>query len=370
MSKVILDEVLKYEQPTKYIVESVDYDDNFEVPVLTAGKSFILGYTNETKNIFNDLPIIIFDDFTTSIQFVDFPFKVKSSAMKILKPVKEKADIRYLFYLMQTIKFEAGEHKRYWISKYSQLEVILPPLPIQKAIAEKLDKADALRKKDKELLKYYDELAQSVFIDMFGDPVKNEKGWEKVSLGEICDVKGGKRVPLHHKLVKENTGFPYIKAGNIKNGKVTVKDLEFLLPETQKLIKRYIVDEGDVCITVVGANIGDIGIVPPQLDKANLTENANKLLIKSKDRLLNYFLCYQMRSDFVQQQINKRIMAVGVPKLAIFRVQELEILLPPLNLQSEFSTAMENIELQKSIVKQQAKESENLFQALLQESFN
>ena len=83
-SEYELADLLEYEQPTAYIVESTDYNDLFSIPVLTAGKSFILGYTNETDGVFDKLPVIIFDDFTTATQYVNFPFKVKSSAMKIL----------------------------------------------------------------------------------------------------------------------------------------------------------------------------------------------------------------------------------------------------------------------------------------------
>ena len=100
-----LGEVLEYEQPTKYLVSSTDYKDEYTIPVLTAGKSFVLGNTNEKNGIFpkEKLPVIIFDDFTTAIKFVDFPFKVKSSAMKILHAKKNEADIRFLFYKMLTI---------------------------------------------------------------------------------------------------------------------------------------------------------------------------------------------------------------------------------------------------------------------------
>ena len=138
--KVMLGDVLDYEQPTKYIVESENYEDSFETPVLTAGKSFILGYTNEVNGIFkNDLPVIIFDDFTTATQFVDFPFKVKSSAMKILKAKEDVADIRYLYYMMQNIEFNSSEHKRYWISQYSQIEIPLPSLEIQQRIVSEIE---------------------------------------------------------------------------------------------------------------------------------------------------------------------------------------------------------------------------------------
>jgi len=143
---VELGEVLKYEQPTKYIVKSAHYDDKNAVPVLTAGKSFILGYTNEKHGIFprEKLPIIIFDDFTTAIKFVDFPFKVKSSAMKILHADRQRADVRFLFYAMQQIVFPVRRHKRHWISEYSKIKIQLPPFAEQKRIVKKLDAAFTL----------------------------------------------------------------------------------------------------------------------------------------------------------------------------------------------------------------------------------
>jgi type I restriction enzyme M protein len=136
---VELGEVLNYEQPTKYIVDSVDYNDNYSTPVLTAGKTFILGYTDEKSGVFKEkLPVIIFDDFTTAIKFVNFPFKVKSSAMKILHAKKDKADIRYIFHVMQKIKFVSHKHKRYWISEYSKIKIPLPPLKIQQQIVKNI----------------------------------------------------------------------------------------------------------------------------------------------------------------------------------------------------------------------------------------
>ena len=96
-----LEDLLDYIQPTNFIVNSTDYDDTYKTPVLTAGKTFILGYTNETTGIFKDkLPVIIFDDFTTSTKYVDFPFKVKSSAMKILHIDPKKANIKYIHYFL------------------------------------------------------------------------------------------------------------------------------------------------------------------------------------------------------------------------------------------------------------------------------
>ena len=138
-----LGECLSFEQPTKYLVNSTEYNDNFATPVLTAGKTFILGYTDEVNGIFKkeDLPVIIFDDFTTATQFVDFPFKAKSSAMKILK-AKENINIKFVYEAMQNLKFEVGGHGRHWISIYSNLYIDLPSLSEQTKIANFLSAID------------------------------------------------------------------------------------------------------------------------------------------------------------------------------------------------------------------------------------
>jgi type I restriction enzyme, S subunit len=138
-----LGEVLDYEQPTKYLVRSIEYDDKFATPVLTAGQSFILGYTDETDGIYKaskENPTIIFDDFTTSFHWVDFDFKVKSSAMKMLRP-KKNADaiFKFLYYAMKCIEYSPQDHARYWISKYSKFLIPIPPLAIQREIVKILD---------------------------------------------------------------------------------------------------------------------------------------------------------------------------------------------------------------------------------------
>ncbi len=139
-----LGELLNYEQPTKYIVESTIYDNAFSIPVLTAGQSFILGYTNEIKGRYSATkkePVIIFDDFTTSFHWVDFEFKVKSSAMKILTAKKNiEIDFRFVFFAMCCINYQPQDHARQWISVYSKFKIPIPPLPIQQEIVNILDK--------------------------------------------------------------------------------------------------------------------------------------------------------------------------------------------------------------------------------------
>ena len=138
-----LGELLDYQQPTAYLVTNSEYDDSFAIPVLTAGKTFILGYTNEEHGVFKSLPAIIFDDFTTATQYVDFPFKAKSSAMKILQARNSDLNLRLVYQMMQMIEFQPGEHKRHWISEYQKLTIGVPSIPEQTAIAAILSDMDA-----------------------------------------------------------------------------------------------------------------------------------------------------------------------------------------------------------------------------------
>ncbi len=163
-------ELLKYEQPTKYIVTNVDYNDNYKIPVLTAGQSFILGYTNDSKNIYKantQQPVIIFDDFTTSSHYVDFPFKVKSSAIKILTLKNCINDFYFVFYLLKNINYLPQNHERHWISKFSKFKVFVSGDIEQKKIGnffKLLDKKIALEQRKLEKL---NNIKQAYLNEMF-----------------------------------------------------------------------------------------------------------------------------------------------------------------------------------------------------------
>lgn len=150
-----LGELLDYEQPTEYLVKHANYSDDFNIPVLTAGKTFVLGYTAEETGIFQNLPTIIFDDFTTAIKYVDFPFKAKSSAMKMLIPRSKEINLKFIFAKMQMIDFQLGDHKRHWIAEYQNIEIATPKPDEQTAIATVLSDMDTeIEKLDSQLTKY------------------------------------------------------------------------------------------------------------------------------------------------------------------------------------------------------------------------
>lgn len=163
-----LAEILNYEQPGAYIVNDTNYKKT-GTPVLTANKGFILGYTDESYGVYNDLPVIIFDDFTTDKKFVNFPFKVKSSAIKLLTlKNKNRDDLKFIFECMKNIKFEEKEHKRYYISTYQNIKILVPKsTQEQKKIADcfvSIDKEiDATKRKLEQLKEHKKGLMQRLF---------------------------------------------------------------------------------------------------------------------------------------------------------------------------------------------------------------
>ena len=238
--------VIDYEQPSKYIVKSTDYNDDFDLPVLTAGQSFILGYTNEKDGIYTaskNNPVIIFDDFTGAFKWVDFPFKVKSSAMKMLKANEDMVRLRFIFHMMGVINFISDEHKRLWISTYSEFKIPVPPLPVQEEIVRILDNFTELtteltteleaRKKQYE---YYTE-----YLMNFGENTK------QLTLGEIGSVKMCKRILK----AQTNTqgGIPFYKIGTF--GKEPDAFIEEELFEEYKEKYSY-PTKGDILISCAG----------------------------------------------------------------------------------------------------------------------
>ena len=192
-----LGEIFKYEQPGAYIVSSTDYNDSFKTPVLTAGQSFILGYTNETEGIkeaSENNPVIIFDDFTTSSHYVDFPFKVKSSAMKLLTLIDEDDDIYCAKNVLQNIKYESQSHERHWISKFSEFEVLLPKQDEQKEIGLffwELDNLITLHQRKLDAMKEYKKGMLQKMLPKQGEKIPEIRfpgftvDWEQRKLGEV-----------------------------------------------------------------------------------------------------------------------------------------------------------------------------------------
>ncbi len=158
-------------------------------------------------------------------------------------------------------------------------------------------------------------------------PFDIPSNWEWVRLKELVTVLGGKRIPAGRKLTTDNTGHIYIRVSDMKHGSVLTDNLMYVPEDIYPSISRYIINKEDLYITVAGT-IGTVGKIPPELDGANLTENADRLVFSIIDQ---DWLMLCLSSCLVQNQIAEATTKVGQPKLAIKRIEELLISLPPLN---------------------------------------
>ena len=343
MSRCKLEEFISYEQPSKYIVNSDQYDDSFEIPVLTAGKSFILGYTDETNNIFDNLPVIIFDDFTTSVQFVDFPFKVKSSAMKLLKNT-EQADIKYCYYLLKYLQHTPENHKRQWLSTTSQKTVELPVIEEQKNIVSKLDKILEVIDNQNKQLELLDEAIKARFVEMFGDPIENPYSFPILKLGELSELitKGASPSWQGYSYTEDSTQTLFVTSENVREGYMDFSSIKYVEDAFNEKQKRSMIKKGDYLINIVGASIGRAA----QFDmdcKANMNQAAALVRIKDNTVLDNYLL-YYLNSDKAQMMYNSMKSDTGRANLSLQDIANLEILVPDLTLQVKFASFVKEID--------------------------
>lgn len=306
-----LGELLPFEQPTAYIVKSTDYSDAYATPVLTAGKSFILGKTNETDGIFDQLPVIIFDDFTTATQFVNFRFKVKSSAMKILHINTDLVIPKYIFYRLQIIQFDHSTHKRYWIQSYSKIKVLIPPLDEQfrmvariEELFSELDKVVDTLKTTKEQLAVY---RQAVLKDAFDNAQAMCERFTPIEELLVTDRKGMSTGPFGTMLKKhehKTTGVPMLGIENIDSGKFIDGNKIFVTPEKAAELKSFALKSGDIIISRSGT-VGELCVVPPRMEGALLSTNLMRVSLDCQKVLPEYFIYLFQSKGIVLDQVKE-----------------------------------------------------------------
>lgn len=247
----------------------------------------------------------------------------------------------------------------------AQIQIPLPPLSTQKRIAEILDAADALRRKDQELLKKYDELAQAIFIDMFGDPVKNEKGWE------VKTIKSATNLLTYGLTVRPKyieNGFPLISARELRNGNVNFEDApKISYTDYSNLSNKCKPKKGDILFSKTGS-IGLSAIVEGGQEFA-VTQNAARINFKN-DFYETYFIYALLRQESFINKCVSLVKGNAVKDLQLGDFSEIEIICPPLSKQIEFSGIYQktNQSIKKSndnyIV------SDDLFNSVIQKAFN
>ena len=251
----------------------------------------------------------------------------------------------------------------------SQIRIYVHAYEDQKRIVELLDKVSSIISKRKQELVELDDLIKARFVEMFGDPKLNDRGWNSGIISDYYEVKGGKRIPKGMGYADGITAHPYLRATDMKNETILDDDIHYIDDDVFERIKRYTVKGGDIYLTNVGVNLGMAGVIPEKYDGANLTENAVKLVPKTEKVIDGVFLAYYINSPGIQDYINERKMSVGVPKLAIFRIETMPLLLPPIELQMKFIEFVNQIDKSKATVQKALDETQLLFDSLMQQYF-
>lgn len=356
--RVTLGELLDYERPDKYIVSSEDYSDSYKTPVLTAGKTFILGYTNDTEGIYKNLPVIIFDDFTTESKYVDFDFKVKSSAMKILK-AENNITLKYLYYLMQTLSFNHDTHKRYWISEYSKLKIDIPDkIEEQQEIVQVLDTMSNIIRLREECISHAQELISSLFIEIFGDPIKNDKNYKTYAIKSLGKVTTG-TTPSSSKENMFGGNIPFVTPGDLE----TDGDKYNRYLTEEGALNSRIIRAGSTLVCCIGATIGKVDIAKI---KSCFNQQINAIEWNNED-INDVYALYLFR--LLAPLIKEKASNTTLPILNKRNFENIFIPKPDIKIQEQF--AQKAIEIE-SYIKEQRDELENarlMFQSLLHHAF-
>lgn len=307
---------LEYEQPTKYIVESTDYDDNYAIPVLTANKSFILGYTNEEFGIYNKGDVIIFDDFTCDCKYVDFKFKVKSGAMKLLTP-KDGIDLKFMYYMLKTLNVDTTAHKRYYIQDVAEREIEIPKsITEQKRIAKVLTEYDNMVASQEQLISIIQR--ERVYASSFSDNHQSTK-WRTVKIKDIIKISSGSFVKKD--LQVDDGEYPVYNGGISNTGYYTA----------------FNVQGPKVILSSRGASAGYVNLVKTDFWAGNSCYVMNILNDEEVDIEYLYYIMKCNESKLSEQKVQGAIPAVNMSQ-----VYELEIDLPDIKEQKRIASILKD----------------------------
>lgn len=298
----------------------------------------------------------------------------------IMRPDKD-IDNKYLMYAINglSIRSEINRQstgttrKRISRKRLGEIQIPLPSLPTQKKIAEILDAADALRKKTQQIIEHYDQLAQSIFLDMFGDPVSNPKGWKISTIEELISDKkySLKRGPFGGALKKEifvESGYLIYEQYHALNNDFTFE--RYYIDESKfEELKAFEVKPDDLIISCSGVYLGKLAVVPKDAKKGIINQALLKITLDESKMQNDFFVFHFTQKSFKYRFFDSN-RGAGIPNFPpMSEFKKFPFINPPIELQNQFVEKIELIEKQKELAKQSLKESEDLFQALMQKAF-
>ncbi|WP_127206838.1 restriction endonuclease subunit S [Neisseria meningitidis] len=333
-----LGEVADYEQPTKYLVASKNYDDKFDTPVLTAGKTFILGYTDETEGIYkaSGSPVIIFDDFTTANKWVDFDFKVKSSAMKIITSKNEQdVLLKYVYYWLNTLpnSLTDGDHKRQWISNFSNKEIPIPPLETQQKIVKILDKfteLEATLEAELALRKRQYQYYRDFLLDFDNQIGGGADGYQCRLKDVVWKTLGEVTLPTENiKWKYTDKIYQYIDLTSVSREYKTITDTIAISANNAPSRAQKIVKEHDVIFATTRPTLQRFTIISKKFS-GEIASTGYCVLRANCKEVLPKWIYYQISTERFNQYVEVNQSGSAYPAISDAKVKEFKIPIPSL----------------------------------------
>lgn len=351
-------------------VKKKEYQTQGIIPVVDQGKTLIGGYTNNLEDQYckTELPVIIFGDHTRIIKFINQPFAMGADGVKVLKPKTNEFDEKFLYHYLRQVKITDGGYDRHY--KYlKRISIPFLPLPEQNRIAEILDKADALREKRRISIEKLDELAQSVFLDMFGDPETNPKGWQITPLEELIkDVRNGlvrrRKTPI-------NEGQIVLRLKDVREGWIALNEPNRIDLDIKEAGK-YLVEKDDFLFVRVNGNpnyVGRCALFIGHNEPVFFNDHIMRIKFRH-DKVSPIILSHLLNSHYGKTQIARyRKTSAGQHTINQNGVGKISVYLPPIDLQKEFIFRLDTINKQKKYLIKQLNDMSNMFLSLQQKAF-
>ena len=344
-----------------------EYLEKGKFAVVDQGKDFIGGYTNNSSLVNESVnPRIIFGDHTRALKYIDFPFAIGADGVKVLSPKSSNYHAKYLYYFLHGVQIPNAGYSRH----FKFLKEIKIPIPEtlndQIKIATILTQAEKLIAQRKQSIALLDEFLKSTFLEMFGDPSSNSRGWLLKTLKDVCSkIQDG----THFSPPIIESGRPYLTAKHVRENKIDFwANPWFISEESHRAIyKRCSPKKGDVIYIKDGATTGYAAINKYDFEFSMLSSLA---LLKANTKFINSeYLCSWLNNPNAKASILKRMAGGAIKRLTLTKINALQILLPPLPLQTQFAQIVEKTEALKTQYKASLLELQNLFGSLSQKAF-
>lgn len=364
IEKLPFDQVFVDDTKNGTKIKKEDYLKEGKYPIVDQSRDNVSGYTNDENGVYKNVPVIAFGDHTRIIKYVDFPFFLGADGVKILKIITDKFKSKFLYYYLRNIKIPDTGYNRHfkWLK---EIEVPLIDLKKQLDIVTTLERVEQILFLNTKKFNEMNNLIKSIFYEMFGDPVSNDKSWEVYQLKEvIINIKYGASQPPKY----TTEGYYFIRATNIKSGRIVTDDIKMMSREESKKFEKCKLSLGDLIIVRSGVNTGDTCVIDENF--AGHYAGYDLIISPNPKKVNSIFLNELINTNYMTAIIKPLTRRAAQPHLNAEQVKKLKVIVPPLDLQNQFAEIVTKIEEQKALVKKAIEETQTLFDSLMSNYFD